>query len=54
MTPPILQQVDEAKSFCLKTDASNYALGAVLPQREKDNEHPIEYASRLLLAAEKN
>ena len=54
MTPPILQQVDETKSFCLKTDASNYALGAVLLQGEKDNEHPIEYASRLLLAAEKN
>ena len=54
MTLPILQEVDETKSFCLKTAASNYALGAVLLQGEKDNEHPIEYASRLLLEAEKN
>ena len=54
VTPPILQQVDETKSFCLKTDASNYTLGAVLLQGEKYNENPIEYGSRLLLAAEKN
>lgn len=54
VSPPILQQIDERKPFNLKTDASDYALGAVLMQGEKENEHPIEYASRLLLPAERN
>lgn len=53
-SPPILKQVDENLPFILKTDASNYALGAVLVQGEKEEEHIIEYASRLLLVAEKN
>ncbi|GFS92598.1 retrovirus-related Pol polyprotein from transposon 297 [Trichonephila clavipes] len=35
-------------------DASNYALGAVLLQGEGSDEHPIEYASRLLTPAERN
>ncbi|GFX77733.1 retrovirus-related Pol polyprotein from transposon 17.6 [Trichonephila clavipes] len=35
-------------------DASNYALGAVLLQAEGSDEHPIEYASRLLSPAERN
>ncbi|GFU70442.1 retrovirus-related Pol polyprotein from transposon 297 [Trichonephila clavipes] len=34
--------------------ASNYALGAVLLQGEGSDEHPIEYASRLLTPAERN
>ena len=36
------------------TDASNYALGAVLVQREGPEEHPVEYASCLLSVAERN
>lgn len=51
---PILQQAQEDKPFFLKTDASSYALGAVLVQGEGVDEHPIEYASRLLNSAEKN
>lgn len=35
-------------------DASSYAVGAVLVQGEKNDEHPVEYASRLLTAAEQN
>lgn len=54
VSPPILKQIDEAKPFKIMTDASNYALGAVLIQGEKEDEHPIEYASRLLLPAERN
>ena len=42
VSPPILKQVKENEEFILKTDASNYALGAVLIQGEKDQEHPIE------------
>lgn len=54
-SPPILQQVKENQPFFLRTDASNYAIGAVLLQGEKEDEqHPIEYASRLLLPAERN
>ncbi|GFS58116.1 retrovirus-related Pol polyprotein from transposon 297 [Trichonephila clavipes] len=38
----------------MPNDASNYALGAVLLQGEGSDEHPIEYASRLLTPAERN
>lgn len=54
ITSPILKQADYNLPFLLKTDASAYALGAVLLQGESENEHPVEYASRLLNAAEKN
>ena len=49
-----MKQLSENATFYLKTDASNYALGALLCQGEKEEEHPIEYASRLLLPAERN
>lgn len=51
---PILQQADMHKPYTLRTDASGYALGGVLLQGEKENEHPVEYASRLLTPAERN
>ncbi|CAG9134097.1 unnamed protein product [Plutella xylostella] len=51
---PILRQADETKPYIIKTDASSYALGAVLVQGEKEEEHPVEYASRLLTPAERN
>ncbi|GFW73101.1 retrovirus-related Pol polyprotein from transposon 297 [Trichonephila clavipes] len=55
ITPPILRQVDPKKPFIIRTDASNYALGAVLLQGESPtDEQPVEYASRLLSSAEKN
>lgn len=54
-TSPVLQQVDYGKPFILRTDASNYAVGAVLLQKTEDgDEKPIEYASRLLTQAERN
>lgn len=53
-SPPILKQADHTKPYIVKTDASNYALGAVLVQGEGELEHPIEYASRLLTKAERN
>jgi hypothetical protein len=53
-TAPILRQADCTKEFFLKTDASGWALGAVLTQGEAADEHPVEYASRLLTAPEKN
>lgn len=51
---PILQTADETKPYTLRTDASGYAIGAVLLQGEKETEHPVEYASRLLSPAERN
>jgi hypothetical protein len=53
-TAPILKQADCTREFILKTDASGWALGAVLVQEEDGEEHPVEYASRLLNAAERN
>lgn len=51
---PILRQADTSQPFTLRTDASQYALGAVLLQGEGPEEKPIEYASRLLSKAEQN
>ncbi|XP_045541479.1 uncharacterized protein LOC123722976 [Papilio machaon] len=51
---PILIQADYTQPFLLRTDASNYALGAALLQGDNNNEKPIEYASRLLTSAERN
>ncbi|GFV11165.1 retrovirus-related Pol polyprotein from transposon 17.6 [Trichonephila clavipes] len=48
------KQADGTKPYIIRTDASNYALGAVLFQGEGSDEHPIEYASRLLTPAERN
>ena len=38
----------------MKTDASGFALGAVIMQEYKDGIHPIAFHSRSLLPAEKN
>lgn len=54
VTAPILIQADEKLPFTTRTDASGYALGAVLTQGDKDEERWIEYASRLLTQAERN
>ncbi|GFX66178.1 retrovirus-related Pol polyprotein from transposon 297 [Trichonephila clavipes] len=55
ITPPILRQVDPKKPFIIRTDASSYALGAVLLQvASPTDEQPVEYASRFLSSAEKN
>lgn len=45
---PILQYPDFKKPFILTTDASNFALGAVLSQGEISRDKPIAYASRTL------
>ncbi|XP_063374947.1 uncharacterized protein LOC134662604 [Cydia amplana] len=53
-TTPVLKQLDSDAPYIIKTDASNYAIGAALVQGEGEKEHPIEYASRLLTSAERN
>ncbi|GFX59945.1 retrovirus-related Pol polyprotein from transposon 17.6 [Trichonephila clavipes] len=54
VSSPVLKSADGTKPFVLRTAASSLALGAVLLQGEKDEEHPIEYASRLLSSSERN
>ncbi|CAK9811734.1 Retrovirus-related Pol polyprotein from transposon 297 [Anthophora quadrimaculata] len=51
---PILQYPDFTKPFIVTTDASGYAVGAVLSQGKIGKDLPIAYASRLLNAAEAN
>lgn len=45
---PILQYPDFSKPFILSTDASNFALGAILSQGTVPTDKPIAYASRTL------
>lgn len=52
-TEPVLIFPDYEKEFILTTDASNYALGAVLSQGEIGQDQPIAYASRSLSDTEK-
>lgn len=54
VSAPILIQANPEKPYVLRTDASDYALGAVLLQGEGVDERPIEFASRLLSSAERN
>ena len=48
----LLQYPDFSKPFVVTTDASNYALGAILSQGEVGQDLPIAYASRTLNDAE--
>lgn len=51
---PLLQYPDFRKSFIVTTDASNYAIGAVLSQGDIGKDLPIAYASRTLNDTETN
>lgn len=51
---PILQYPDFDKDFVLTTDASNYAIGAILSQGTIGSDKPIAYASRTLNSSEIN
>lgn len=51
---PILQYPDFSKPFNLTTDASNYAIGAVLSQGPIGHDKPVCYASRTLNKSEQN
>lgn len=43
-----------SKTFCITTDASNFAIGAILLQEYDDQDMPIDFASRVLNTAERN
>lgn len=51
---PILKYPDPKRQFILATDASGFAIGAVLSQIHDGKEYPVAYASRQLTKAEKN
>ena len=51
---PLLQFPDFKQPFLVTTDASNYAVGAVLSQGQIGKDLPIAYASRTLNSAEIN
>ncbi|CAB0042195.1 unnamed protein product, partial [Trichogramma brassicae] len=49
---PVLKTPDFSKPFILTTDASDYAIGAILGQGEVGKDHACAYASRCLKSAE--
>ena len=51
---PVLRLPDVTKTFCLRTDASSIAVGAVLLQYINEYPMPVAYASKKLLPREKN
>jgi len=54
-TAPILAHFDPARPVILETDASDFAIGAVLSQRDEENRlHPIAFHSRKFTPAEIN
>ena len=54
MSPQILQYPDFAKPFCITTDASKQACGAVLSQEYDGKQLPISYASKSFTKGESN
>ncbi|WP_406707038.1 Ty3/Gypsy family RNase HI domain-containing protein [Sodalis sp.] len=48
----VLAFPDFNKTFTITTDASDYALGAVLSQESTEGDRPVAYASRRLTSAE--
>lgn len=54
ISDPILAYPDYSKPFVLTTDASNYALGAVLSQINENKDQPVAFASRTLNKHEVN
>ena len=54
ISPPLLKVPDLTKKFCLRVDASNVGLGAVLLQYWDNVPQPVFYASRKLLPREAN
>ena len=54
MTAPVLALPDLTKPFIVTTDASDYAIGAVLSQDVGKGDQPIAYESRKMSSAELN
>ena len=53
-TTPVMRQPDPNLSFILHTDASDFAIGAVLSQDDGNGSRPIAFTSRKLHKSERN
>ena len=53
-SPPILKLPDFSKPFHIRMDASNFAIGGVLFQKEGELEYPISFTGRKMKDAELN
>lgn len=54
-TAPILAHANPDKPYTLETDASDYAYGAILSQKQDDTkEHPVAFLSKSMSLAERN
>jgi transposase InsO family protein len=52
---PVLQMADQTKPFEIESDASKYASGAILTQKDiNGNRHPIAYLSKSFSPTERN
>ena len=51
---PILRLPDPKRTYILRTDASNYGVGAVLMQVHDGKPYPVSYGNKKLTAAERN
>jgi len=50
---PCLAHIDPQKAYRMETDASNYAYGAALSQKQTDGKyHPVGFMSKSMLPAE--
>ena len=54
ISSPILAYPIQGKEFIIDTDASGFAIGAVLSQVQEDGEHVLAYGSRALTKQERN
>lgn len=54
INPTLLQYPDFSKEFCITTDASKQACGAVLTQNHNGHQLPVAYASRAFTKGESN
>ena len=55
ITSPILMHPNPEKPYIVECDSSNYAIGAILSQKDENNKlHPVAYYSRSLNNAEIN
>ena len=53
-TAPVLNQFSPKKDIFITTDASKYAVGAVMQQDFEDGRHPVCFVSRVLNSDEQN
>ena len=53
-TVPILLLPDPTKQFIVTTDASDFAIRAILSQNQGKGQQPVAYESRKLTSAEQN